>query len=186
MKKVLSIVLVIAMIATMSVVAFAEKVTFGGDNGVTAIDDTFKKEGIVVSGTYNNTDLIDMYKVDVEWPAFAYTFNTGKTWNPKTYTWDLSGAGTWVGADVAKEIKITNHSSAAIKAAASYSGAEGTDFDFVSSTTDGVIAGASKGDNKTGAPVEGKIAATFVPGQYKIADDVASIGTITITITAVA
>ncbi len=185
MKKVLSIVLAIAMIATMSAVAFAE--TFGGETGVGSIPNGgFKKEGIVVSGSYENAGFIPMYKVDVEWPSFAYNFKIGKTWDPVNYVWVMTGNGQWTDA-TARNINITNHSSDAIKVAASYSGAEGTDFDFVPSTTDGVIAGASKGDNEIGAPVSGTIAATFEPAAtYKIADDVENIGTITITITAAA
>ncbi|MBR2013679.1 MAG: hypothetical protein IJ995_05645 [Clostridia bacterium] len=184
MKKVLSIVLAIAMIATMSAVAFAETVTFGGETGVAEIPEGgFVKEGIVVAGTYNGTGLVDMYKVDVEWPAFTYTFSSGKTWNPVDYTWDLTGNGTWVDKDVAKEITITNHSSAAIKVAAEYEGLEGTDFTF-EIDDEGVIAGASKGEYEVGEAVEGVIAATFVPGEYTIADDVDSIGTITVTIIA--
>lgn len=184
MKKVLSIVLAIAMIATMSAVAFAESVTFGGETGVAEIPEGgFVKEGIVVAGDYNGTGLVDMYKVDVEWPAFTYVFSSGKTWNPVDYTWDLTGNGTWVDANVAKEIEITNHSSAAIKVAAEYAGPEGTDFNF-EIADEGVIAGASKGEYETGAAVAGVIKATFAPGAYTIADDVAELGTITVTITA--
>lgn len=175
MKKVLSIVLAIAMIATMSAVAFANPVSFGGED-VTAIPAEGYAQDITVKGVYTNDGLVATYKVDVAWDEFTYTFTSGKTWNPTTYTWDLTdGDGEWTIAD--KYITITNHSGEKVNVTADYVGEGEFTFDG-----EGDVATASKGENEVGAAVEAKIKATFVPGEYTIKANNDNMGTITVTI----
>ena len=166
MKKVLSIVLAIAMIASMSVVAFAATV-----ESIPAA----KAAEIPVNGVYAKDGTTSVYKVDVSWDDFTYTYTSGKIWNTTTYQWDLATGGTW--AVAAKNINFVNHSDKAINVSATYVG-EGS-FTFAEG---GEIAGADAGEYATGSAKTGKIVATFVPGDYTINNNVDGFGTITVAI----
>lgn len=172
MKKVLSIVLAIAMIATMSVVAFANSVV--AENAAVA-----GSKDIVVEATFANVDGIDMYKVDVEWTldtAFKYT-EAGTVWNTAEHKWDpIAGeeaAAKWEGQGT---ITVKNHSSEPISATPKWTAGD-----------DGVVMGFNKtfvnvatAENtaKDAAPAE-TIVATIESGAIE-AD--ATLGTITVTI----
>ena len=166
MKKVLSIVLAIAMIAAMSVDAFAA----AGSETLTATGDV----EIAVNGVYVADDeaKIDNYKVIVAWDDFTFTFTSGETWNVEDHAWDLTeGAGEWTIVD--KNITVTNHSSLAVTATAAYNG----DGAFTFTNNDAEVAACAEGGD---APAE-TIVATFVPGDLTIDKD-GALGTITVTI----
>lgn len=173
MKKVLSIVLAIAMIATMSVVAFANSVE--GENAAVA-----GSKDIVVEATFTNVDGIDMYKVDVEWTldtAFKYT-EAGTVWNTTEHRWDPIGseesAAKWEGQGT---ITVKNHSSEAISATPSWDAEAdvvmGFDKTFANVAT-------AEGTAKDAAP-SATIVATIESGAIE-AD--ATLGTIIVTIAA--
>ena len=172
MKKVLSIVLAIAMIASMSVVAFAA----AGNTTIDAKSDS--AASIPVNGVYAGDGMVPTWKIDIAWDDFTYTYTSGKVWNPTTYTWDLDGEGTW--AISAKKINFTNHSADAINVSAEYTG-KGK-FTFADG---GVIAGAAVLDGAdydeyaTGESKTGYITATFDADGYTIANNEA-LGTITV------
>ncbi len=102
MKKVLSIVLAIAMIATMSAVAFAETKT---------IDKSAPAE-FQVAATYVPDAGKDVYSVEVKWEngSFEYT-QGGLIWDPATHTFVDDPEGTDGSWNVAGTITVTNHSS---------------------------------------------------------------------------
>lgn len=66
-----------------------------------------------------------VYSVDIVWGnmEYTYTIDSEGTWNPSTHEYDeASETGRWScddGAD-ADEVKVTNHSNAAVKAAFTY------------------------------------------------------------------
>lgn len=168
MKKVLSIVLAIAMIATMSVVSFAAA-------GSKELDALGTAE-VPVAATYAQGGRIDTYKVTVAWDDFTYSFGSTETWNPSTHNWDLTaGAGEWT--IPAKNITVTNDSSLDVLASAAYAG-EGT-MDFgeavtVNAWTDASVAGTAT------------LSATWEPADGYTIQDATDLGTITVTIAAVA
>lgn len=170
MKKVLSIVLAIAMIATMSVVSFA-----AADSKVL---DALGTAEVPVAATYAQGEQIDTYKVTVAWDDFTYSFGSTETWNPNGHTWDLTeGDGEWTIA--AKNITVTNDSSLDVVATAAYNEGGKGSFTFanngatVDAWTDNSVAGTAT------------IVATWDAGDLTIQEDTA-LGTITVTIAAVA
>ena len=165
MKKVLSIVLAIAMIASMSVVAFAATINAPSDTAAT----------IPVKGVYDGTaGKTSVYKIDITWDEFTYTFSSGKKWNPGTYQWEVTAGDA--GWDISeKSIDFLNHSDKSIAVSATYEG-EG-DFNF---TENVVVAGADAGEYATGSAQTGSIKATFVPNGYTIDANNDAMGTITV------
>ena len=118
MKKVLSIVLAIAMIATMSAVAFAAEITAA--DGSTTFD---------VNGKYVAVADTDNYKVDVTWsnPEFVYS-DAGTHWDVENHVWVTDTAAKWDGEGT---ITLLNHSSKGVTATATYAAnGNASDMDF--------------------------------------------------------
>lgn len=84
-----------------------------------------------VKATYvANTKANTVYSVDIEWGdmQYTYTIDSEGTWNPRTHQFDgASGAGKWSCAEGANQVKVTNHSNAAVKASFKYAAEEGYD-----------------------------------------------------------
>ena len=174
MKKILFIILVIAMIATMSVTAFA------ADASPKVLDNANVPGSAVINveGVYNRGEQLHTYKIVINWQAFTYTFISGETWNPETHKWDLTGGdGRWTIED--KNITITNHSSQPVKATASYLPTlPNTDFEFGNNE---VTVPSAVGTAVDAAPSE-KIVCTFKPGTATIQANNTPLGTLTVTI----
>lgn len=169
MKKVLSIVLAIAMIATMSVVAFAAE----GEKVLNALGTA----EVPVAATYAQGERIDTYKVTVAWDDFTYSFGSTETWDPENHVWALTtGAGEWTIED--KDITITNDSSLDVVATAAYNDGGKGSFTFtnngatVNAWTDADVAGTAT------------IVAKWDAGDLTI-QEATDLGTITVTIAAV-
>ncbi len=118
MKKVLSIVLAIAMIATMSVVSFAAAGS-ASKEAVGAFD------AIDVTATYASGEKVPSYLIDLEWENLAFTYtSTNETWDTDEYKWVASVGGSWSAA-IEDAVTVTNHSSVGVTAKAAYASAEG-------------------------------------------------------------
>lgn len=104
MKKIITIILALAMAATMSTVAFAETVGAGTKD----IDVSAKYAGGVTTPT--------VISVDVTWGDMEFTYNVGGTqdWNAENHQYTANTSAHWTAAG--NEIKVTNHSNAAVKA----------------------------------------------------------------------
>ena len=100
MKKMLAMILALAMVLSMSVFAFAADVT---TNGNTDSD---------VKVTVNGNDT-KVYRIEIKWEALEFTYTMG-AWDTQTHQY---GAGTW---SAAKTIAIINHSNADVTAMANY------------------------------------------------------------------
>lgn len=108
MKKLLVIILSVAMLCTASVAAFAA-------NPIRSIGGT---DSVNVSGTYvPGSATSTVYYVDITWGSmeFTYTDAAEGTWNPQDHTYDNSTAAAWSCADGANKITVTNHSNAPVK-----------------------------------------------------------------------
>lgn len=97
MKKVLSFLLILAMVLSLSLTAFAE--TTNNGTSATTID---------VSGTYAPAKKIS---VTVAWDDMNFTY-TASGWDPNTHRY--TGNGSW--STDTKTITVTNHSDVAVNA----------------------------------------------------------------------
>lgn len=70
-----------------------------------------------------------VYSVDIEWGSMEYTYTIASegTWDPATHTFKNASAGAWSCGEHDNEVKVTNHSNAAVKASFKYAAEEGYD-----------------------------------------------------------
>lgn len=114
MKKLLSLILAVLMIATLSVTAFAEDVDSkdisGGQTGDVIVNIT-DSEG----NEYKPTII---YNVVIKWDALTFDVAaTTAVWNTSTLMYDLTGATV---STATKSITVTNNSNAAVGIVASF------------------------------------------------------------------
>lgn len=108
MKKLLCVLMVIAVFATTSITAFADTLTTS--NGSASAD---------VKAKYNSTVPADVYSVDVTWGAMEFDYNAGgQKWNTTSHKWeaDASAPAGWEVKDASNTITLANHSSKAVNA----------------------------------------------------------------------
>lgn len=117
MKKIISIVLAIAVLATFGITAFAETVTT-----VTEVPGTDKNDVKVVINSDSLVNVDTVYSVDVKWDSldFTYSFSDDETnvWDPSDHTY---GETNYTGANWDKtsaDIVVTNHSNEGVSVAA--------------------------------------------------------------------
>lgn len=125
MKKVLTIILTLAMLSMTSVTAFAASTitSIGGS-------DSADVKGTYVAGGTATT----VYSVDITWGSmdFTYTDASQGTWNPQTHQYDGATPAKWSCEADANKIEVTNHSNTAVIAQfryaseSGYSGINGT------------------------------------------------------------
>lgn len=172
MKKILSLILALAMIMSLSVTAFAAE---GITNGDTDTAD--------VKGTYSSEVTVTVYSVDISWEGLSFTYNGAfeGNWDPKTHEYENSTAAGWAAGN--GTITVTNHSNTAITATPSYKAVAGYETAGVSFSTAALeVATADNGvDGAAGSAVTETIVVTPTGSLPEGTDDV-TIGTITITI----
>lgn len=113
MKKVLTIILSLALLSMASVTAFAASpITANGGS------DSADVKGTYVAGGTATT----VYSVDIAWGSmdFTYTGASQGTWNPQTHQYDGAALAEWSCVENANKIEVTNHSNAAVNAQFSY------------------------------------------------------------------
>ena len=118
MKKVLTIILTLALLSMTSVTAFAaSSITANGGS------DSAEVKGTYVAGGTATT----VYSVDITWGSmdFTYTDASQGTWNPQTHQYDDAASAKWSCAADANKIEVTNHSNAAVIAQFSYASESG-------------------------------------------------------------
>lgn len=106
MKKLIAILLAVALMATLSVTAFAANEHKGVSEG---------SHSIGVNGKYNDGDeAAPTVSVDITWGAMEFTYSAGgKTWHPESHT-ETTDNGTWTANG--NNITVTNHSNVGITA----------------------------------------------------------------------
>ena len=172
MKKLFATLLAVAMLASMTVTAFAAENT-----GATPTE-------ITVNGTYTpGTTEDEKISVDITWEAMDFTYSAPSegAWNPATHAYEGATAGGW--SDNAPAITVTNRSNVAVNAT----------LDFTASVADvvGTFTEASGTENDkvlelataVGTEVENAPTATANFGISGAAIDAnKALGTITVTI----
>ena len=104
MKKTISIVMALALAATLGTAAFAAEA-----------DDGNIKKNISVKAKYvEDIKASKTISADVVWGEMEFTYNVSgtKTWNAKTHEYDIDTKGEW--SAKGNDISVTNHSNAAI------------------------------------------------------------------------
>lgn len=100
MKKTISIIMALALAATLSTVVFAAEA-----------DDGNLKKNISVKAKYvEDIKASKTIQADVIWGKmeFTYSVNGTKTWNAKTHEYDIDTNGKW--SAKGNDISVTNHS----------------------------------------------------------------------------
>ena len=172
MKKIFATLLAVAMLASMSVTAFAEENT-----GATPTE-------ITVTGKYTpGATTGEIISADIAWEAmdFTYTGASQGAWNPATHTYDGATEGGW--SDNTPAITVTNHSNVAVNATLSFTanvtGVVGT-FTEVSGTENDNILELATAEGTAVADAPTASANFGISGAAIDADK--ALGTITVTI----
>ena len=174
MKKLLTVVLTVALALSMSVSAFAEESTVTEDGGNQSID---------VNAKYNDSiQTPTVYHVDLTWGAmeFTYTVSGTKTWNADAHNYTVSTSGAWTASG--NEIAVTNHSNTGIKADFTYAKAAGFDTVTGSFSQSSLTLPTAEGRETTDAALTGKTTLTL--GGTLASDKTVStkVGTVTVAI----
>ena len=176
MKKLISLVLALALVLSLGMTAFAANVDTDGGTASTEVVANYS------AGTAGGT----VFSVDIEWSGMSFTYN-GKSepvWDPITHTY--SGANNEEGwAESNALITITNHSNAFIEAVPSYRKASGYESVSMTFSTSKCYVGSADnglGSNGAGQAVSETISVTPT-GTLPEGTADAVIGTVTVTIT---
>lgn len=100
MKKTISTIMALALVATLSTAAFAA-----------AADDADIKKDIGVNAKYvEDIKTSKTISADVVWGEMEFTYSVSgtKTWNAKTHEYDIDTNGKW--SAKGNDISVTNHS----------------------------------------------------------------------------
>ena len=168
MKKLLSLLLTLAMVASLTTNAFA-----ADQEGVVAGSYGKDVTGIGVAGT-NGYGTI--FSVDISWTNMSFTYHAAKepVWEPESHSYSELVAAYWEGEGT---IEVTNHSNVRISVTPAYTPAEGysaTSMNFDTNLLS--VASAEIGQAQTGAIV------VTPSGSLPAMEEAETIGRITVTI----
>lgn len=172
MKKVISLLLALAIVMSLSVTAFAAE---GDATDVGAGEYSTNVTGSYVAGTEASGTV---FSVDISWTAMSFTYHAEKApvWDAENHEYSESTPAYWEGEG---KITVTNHSNTKITAKPEYTPGENYgNADMVFSSDLLRVASAENGSAQIGT-----ITVTPDPNGYlPKMDAAATIGSITVTI----
>ena len=123
MKKLLAILLAVAMLCTLSVSVFAANV-IGGNTGVDEVNPI--DSNATLSITANIGDTVHKYAIDIDVPVMSFNVTSGNlTWDVEDLTYVASGAGTL--QDETFTVTVTNRSDLSVWYKVAVADADGSD-----------------------------------------------------------
>ncbi len=166
MKKLITLVLALVMIASLSLVASADS----GEKRLTEITST----NITVNGTFTEGTVAQAIYVDITWGEMAFTFVAdAPVWQPDTHTYVVEN-GEWEKSG--NTITVTNHSNISIDAG----------FIFNETSSSDLTGTFTKDSVTVAAPELGALTAPSDSSDLTIDGimeyDEATLGTVTVTI----
>ena len=176
MKKIFAVLLAALMLMSLSVTAFAAELPADATDDAKSKDVTAEYVGATPSAV--------VHKVDIEWGSmeFTYTAASEGTWDPESHTYTGATEAKWTYTEGANEVKVTNHSNAAVTVDIANSNVtEGITF-----TWDKTSLALATADNATveggaGTPTTDTAKLT-VSGDLAASEQKVTIGTITLTL----
>lgn len=171
MKKILSLILALALVMSLSVTAFA------------ATNDGTQNTSIDVNAMYSDgISTPDVISVNVEWGAMSFTYSVSgtKQWDATKHEYTTSSNAAWTASG--NEVTVTNHSNVAVKAELSF--AADAAYNTVTGSFDKAELLLDSGDGLTYANADQDTAKLTLAGT--LADSVKTstkVGTITVKIT---
>jgi len=120
MKKIITSIIAVSMMAAISVPAFAADTP--ASNTVTDITDLGDLGNHDVEVKYDDSTNETIYSIDIVWGAMQFNYSAG-TWDPATHSYknDDNSAGFTPVEEGADKVTITNHTNKALKATVAYS-----------------------------------------------------------------
>ena len=174
MKKFFALALALALTLALAVTCFAAV-----EAEIEAIDGTATND---VNVTYQaGGTSATVYGVDVVFDdmTFTYTAASQGTWDPDSHTYkDIAGA-TW--SKTSANIKVTNHSNAAVAVTVSYANVQDYEGDVEASISNGTFTLDSAVGTQTAA-APNNTAVLNISGAAASTDNNTKIGTVTVTI----
>lgn len=174
MKKIVSLILALALIMSLSVTAFAAEAEGKKPGEDTTID--------VSANRTEDVDTVNVYSVDLAWDAMTFTYAASgtKTWNPETHEYDTDATAKW--ENTTATITATNHSDLAVTVTFAYTDADANDgvngaLDITTDTLESAV-------GKTLAEADSVTATLTISGTPTdaVTEAGVKVGTITITI----
>ena len=173
MKKILSLVLALALVMSLSVTAFAAETTNDGENNTSIDVNAIYSDGVATP---------DVISVNVEWGAmsFTYSVNGTKQWDATKHEYTTNSNAAWTATG--NTVTVTNHSNIAVKAELAFTA--DTAYNTVTGSFDKAQLLLDSGDGLTYANADKETAKLTLAGT--LANTVTTstkVGTITVKIT---
>ena len=171
MKKILSLILALALVMSLSVTAFA------------ATNDGTENTSIDVNAMYSDgVSTPDVISVNVEWGAMSFTYSVSgtKQWDATKHEYTTNSNAAWTATG--NTVTVTNHSNIAVKAELAFTA--DTAYNTVTGSFDKAELLLDSGDGLTYANADKETAKLTLAGT--LADSVKTstkVGTITVKIT---
>ena len=177
MKKVISMILVLVLVLSMGITAFAAEVPEGESQSIKA--------------TYSVADSKAVYKVDIAWGGMVFNYASGmeNVWNPETLKFEIAQKGepSWTPAEEGGDtVTVTNHSNAPVGIKIAYTkaenGVEGTleNGSFTLDSADNGVDGAAGTPTANSAKLS--LSTENIPESFTDGSANVTLGTITVTI----
>ena len=166
MKRIITLLMVLAMVMSLSVTAFASDL--GESKDVTA---KYEK----------NESEQPIYNVDLNWGdlTVTYTETVEKVWNPDTHTYDTTTTGSWDKTE--STVTVTNHSNVSVAVSMSVTPAQGTGVDVTLTGGNATLAAGEVGNVDGAASVTGTVKVSGKPNNT-VTEAGIKVASITVTI----